>query len=156
MRIGLNQGFQCEDIVWKDISNCGSVGILLISESQEQFSELSVDINCFFWQVPVATVQSSRNFHFSVYGKKNNAKVSEDVSFIHELQKGRILLIIHCLWNASCVTYIFHSSLSCSSYGPRFNAPPLVWSWCCCPFWSHHIYKNFCSGKIFEIFAFLW
>uniref|UniRef100_H3DP28 Succinate dehydrogenase [ubiquinone] flavoprotein subunit, mitochondrial n=1 Tax=Tetraodon nigroviridis TaxID=99883 RepID=H3DP28_TETNG len=30
--------------------------------------------------VPAATVQGSRNFHFSIYGKKNNAKVSKDIS----------------------------------------------------------------------------
>uniref|UniRef100_A0A7N8XWV6 Succinate dehydrogenase [ubiquinone] flavoprotein subunit, mitochondrial n=1 Tax=Mastacembelus armatus TaxID=205130 RepID=A0A7N8XWV6_9TELE len=30
--------------------------------------------------VPAAAVQGSRNFHFSIYGKKKNAKVSEDIS----------------------------------------------------------------------------
>uniref|UniRef100_A0A3P9IUD8 Succinate dehydrogenase [ubiquinone] flavoprotein subunit, mitochondrial n=1 Tax=Oryzias latipes TaxID=8090 RepID=A0A3P9IUD8_ORYLA len=30
--------------------------------------------------VPAAAVQNSRNFHFSIYGKKNNAKVSDDIS----------------------------------------------------------------------------
>lgn len=59
----------------------------LFSVALAQFSELFIDINCFFWQVPAATVQGSRNFHFSIYGKKNNAKVSEDVSYIHEWKK---------------------------------------------------------------------
>lgn len=37
---------------------------------------------CFlFCQVPAAAAQGSRNFHFSIYGKKNNAKVSDDVSY---------------------------------------------------------------------------
>ncbi|XP_040899999.1 succinate dehydrogenase [ubiquinone] flavoprotein subunit, mitochondrial [Toxotes jaculatrix] len=30
--------------------------------------------------VPAAAVQGSRNFHFSIYGKKKNAKVSDDIS----------------------------------------------------------------------------
>uniref|UniRef100_A0A4W6EDD2 Succinate dehydrogenase [ubiquinone] flavoprotein subunit, mitochondrial n=1 Tax=Lates calcarifer TaxID=8187 RepID=A0A4W6EDD2_LATCA len=30
--------------------------------------------------VPAASVQGSRNFHFSIYGKKKNAKVSDDIS----------------------------------------------------------------------------
>uniref|UniRef100_A0A665TMW0 succinate dehydrogenase n=1 Tax=Echeneis naucrates TaxID=173247 RepID=A0A665TMW0_ECHNA len=30
--------------------------------------------------VPAAAIQGSRNFHFSIYGKKNNAKVSDDIS----------------------------------------------------------------------------
>lgn len=33
-------------------------------------------------QVPAAAVQGCRNFHFSIYGKKNNAKVSDNVSVI--------------------------------------------------------------------------
>lgn len=42
-------------------------------------------ILCLFFfscQVPAAAVQGSKNFHFSIYGKKNNAKVSDDVSYI--------------------------------------------------------------------------
>uniref|UniRef100_A0A665T389 Succinate dehydrogenase [ubiquinone] flavoprotein subunit, mitochondrial n=1 Tax=Echeneis naucrates TaxID=173247 RepID=A0A665T389_ECHNA len=31
-------------------------------------------------RVPAAAIQGSRNFHFSIYGKKNNAKVSDDIS----------------------------------------------------------------------------
>ena len=40
---------------------------------------------CLFpFQVPAAAaaVQGSKNFHFSIYGKKNNAKVSDNVSNI--------------------------------------------------------------------------
>lgn len=34
-------------------------------------------------QVPAAAAaQGYRNFHFSIYGKKNNAKVSDDVSHL--------------------------------------------------------------------------
>lgn len=35
-----------------------------------------------FCQAPAAAVQGSRTFHFSIYGKKKNAKVSDDVSFL--------------------------------------------------------------------------
>lgn len=38
-------------------------------------------------QVPAAAVQGSRNFHFSVYGKKSNAKVADDVSSSFLLMK---------------------------------------------------------------------
>lgn len=34
------------------------------------------------YQVPAAAVQASRNFHFSIYGKKKNAKVSDEVSYV--------------------------------------------------------------------------
>lgn len=34
----------------------------------------------FLCQVPATAVQGSRNFHFSIYGKKKSAKVSDDVS----------------------------------------------------------------------------
>uniref|UniRef100_A0A8C7ZD60 Succinate dehydrogenase [ubiquinone] flavoprotein subunit, mitochondrial n=1 Tax=Oryzias sinensis TaxID=183150 RepID=A0A8C7ZD60_9TELE len=40
-------------------------------------SSKAVLLSC---QVPAAAVQNSRNFHFSIYGKKNNAKVSDDIS----------------------------------------------------------------------------
>uniref|UniRef100_A0A8C9X965 Succinate dehydrogenase [ubiquinone] flavoprotein subunit, mitochondrial n=1 Tax=Sander lucioperca TaxID=283035 RepID=A0A8C9X965_SANLU len=42
--------------------------------------EFSTYTNCFlFCQVPAAAVQGSRNFHFSIYGKKS-AKISDDIS----------------------------------------------------------------------------
>lgn len=59
----------------------------VFSEALVEFSELFVEMNCFFWQVPAVTVQGSRNFHFSIYGKKNHTKVSEDVSYIHSSYK---------------------------------------------------------------------
>ncbi|TNN65257.1 Succinate dehydrogenase [ubiquinone] flavoprotein subunit, mitochondrial [Liparis tanakae] len=39
------------------------------------------NISCFpLFQVPAAAVQGSRQFHFSIYGKKSSAKVADDIS----------------------------------------------------------------------------
>lgn len=54
---------------------------------------------CLVCQVPAAAAQGSRNFHFSIYGKKNNAKVSDDVSyfwFLNVLFCQCSLLLLKC------------------------------------------------------------